>query len=142
MVDMSPQPLMPVVSRQYNPRSKLWTLGFLHPKWRRVWRIGYTGWHEEEVVEPVVGSERTFYEQELTMWMSYALELRDLLRGQNKRLYEAARERDQLLGESRRRREASERAARCVAAFEAAHPEDSWDGLPECYYEPRSDDNA
>jgi hypothetical protein len=56
MVDMSPQPVMPVVSRRYDPRMKLWVLGFLHPKWRRVWRIAYIGWHEEEVVHPVEGS--------------------------------------------------------------------------------------
>jgi len=97
MVDMAPQPVMSVVSRQFNERSGLWTLGFLHTKWRRVWRIGYIGWHEEEVVEPVVGSERAFVEREMLLWMRYALELRDLLRGQNKRLYEAARERDSLL---------------------------------------------
>jgi hypothetical protein len=107
LVDMAPQPLMYVVSRRFDERSGLWVLGFLHTGWRRIWRIAYIGWHEEEVVEAWgvahpsaprrTGSERDFLEREIVEWMSYALDLRDLLRGQNRRLYEAARERDRLL---------------------------------------------
>lgn len=107
-VDMAPQPVMPVVSREYNERSGLWILGFLHPVWRRVWRVGYIGWHEEEVVEPwgVAHPSRLsrsgdFLEQQLVTWMRYALELRDLLNHQNGSLLRAARERDRLLARCR-----------------------------------------
>jgi len=122
MVDMAPQPVMPVVSRAFNERSGLWALGFLHPKWRRVWRIAYIGWHEEEV-EPWGRSADRFIEGELVMWMAHALELRDLLRHQNGSLYRAARDRDRLLAIQWPLDRAQERADACVAAFEAAHGE-------------------
>lgn len=120
-VDMAPQPVMPVVSRRYNERSGLWILGFLHPVWRRVWHIGYIGWHEEEVTEPWARSERAFIERELVIWMDYALQLRDLLLHQNRSLYHAARERDRLLVGEWARREHQRKVDECMAAFEAAH---------------------
>ncbi len=95
-VDMISQGPLRVISRQFDERSGLWVLGFLHPVRRCIWRVGYIGWHEEEV-RPRVGSEREAIEQELVLWVNYALDLGDLLCHQNGSLYRAARERDQLL---------------------------------------------
>jgi hypothetical protein len=96
-VDMAPQGHLLVISREYDARSGLWILGFVHAGWRRVWRLGYIGWHEEEVVRPAKGTGRRAVEAEVELWMQWGLALRDLLRDQSRALYEAARARDRLL---------------------------------------------
>ena len=95
LVHLDPKPPMRVISREYNPQSKLWFLGFLRDN-GTIWKVGYVGHHEEKVsvYNKHVGK---FFEEELCLWIQYAHALRDLLFEQNKRLYDAAKDKCMLL---------------------------------------------